>query len=58
MNKIVNKFLLVGDLFTPEFHLRQPGFTFSARAPFNKNHKRVKNSKKQAINYVKQIKIM
>ena len=49
MNKIVNKFLLVGDLFTPEFHLRQPGFTFSARAPFNKNHKRVKNSKKQAI---------
>ena len=26
MNKIVNKFLLVGDKFMPEMHLKQPGF--------------------------------
>ena len=30
MNKIVNKFLLAGDKFMPEMHLRQPGFTYSA----------------------------
>ena len=26
MNEIVNKFLLVGDRFMPEMHLKQPGF--------------------------------
>ena len=26
MNKIVNKFLLIGDKFMPEIHLKQPGF--------------------------------
>ena len=26
MNEIVIKFLLVGDKFTPEMHLGQPGF--------------------------------
>ena len=30
MNEIVNKFLLVGDKFMPELHLKQPGFTYSA----------------------------
>ena len=30
MNKTVNKFLLVGDKFMPEMHLRQPVFTYSA----------------------------
>ena len=30
MNKIVNKFLLVGNKFMPEMHLRQLGFTYSA----------------------------
>ena len=28
MNKIVNKFLLTGDKFMLELHLRQPGFTY------------------------------
>ena len=28
MNKIVNKFLLAGDKFKPEMHLKQPGFTY------------------------------
>ena len=30
MNEIVNKFLLVGDKFMPEMHLKQPVFTYSA----------------------------
>ena len=29
MNKIINKFLLTGDKFMPELHLKQPGFTYS-----------------------------
>ena len=37
MNEIVNKFLLVGDKFMPEMHLKQPGFTYSAYGPFTKN---------------------
>ena len=31
MNNIINKFLLVGDKFMPEMHLRQPQFVYSAR---------------------------
>ena len=37
MNKIVNKFLLVGDKFMPEMHLKQPGFTYSGCGPFTRN---------------------
>ena len=37
MNEIVNKFLLTGDKFMPEMHLKQPGFTYSACGPFIKN---------------------
>ena len=29
MNEIVKKFLLAGDKFVSEIHLRQPGFTYS-----------------------------
>ena len=36
MNEIVNKFLLAGDKFMPEMHLKQPSFTYSARGPFAK----------------------
>ena len=42
MNEIINKFLLVGDKFMPEMHLRQPGFTYSAFGPFTKNKERIK----------------
>ena len=42
MNKTVNKFLLVGDTFMPEMHLKQPGFTYSASGPFTKNKERIK----------------
>ena len=41
MNEIVNKFLLAGDKFMPEMHLKQLGFTYSACGPFNKNKERV-----------------
>ena len=40
MNEIVNKFLLAGDKFTPEMHLRQHGFTNSVCEPFSKNKDR------------------
>ena len=41
MNEIINKFLLVGDKFIPEMHLKQPGFAYSACGPFTKNKERV-----------------
>ena len=41
MNEIINKFLLVGDKFMPEMHLRQPGFTYSACGLFTKNKERI-----------------
>ena len=43
MNKIINKFLLAGDKFMPEMHLRQPGFTYSACGPFTRNKERIQN---------------
>ena len=39
-NEIVNRFLLAGDKFMPEMHLKQPGFTYSASGPLTKNKKR------------------
>ena len=47
MNEIVNKFLLAGDKFMPEMHLREPGFTYSVCGPFTKKKKEFKNLKKQ-----------
>ena len=41
MNEIVNNFLLVGDNFIPEMHLKQPGFTYSACGPFTENKGRI-----------------
>ena len=43
MNDIINKFLLAGDKFMPDMHLRQPGFAYSACGPFTKNNERIKN---------------
>ena len=37
MNERVNKFLLAGDKFMHEIHLRQPQFVYSACGPFTKN---------------------
>ena len=47
MNEIVNKFLLAGDKFMPEMHLRQPGFTYSACGPFTKNKERIQKFKER-----------
>ena len=41
MNVIVNRFLLAGDKFMPELHLKQPGFTYSACDPFTRNKERI-----------------
>ena len=41
MNGILNKFLLVGDKFMPEMHLKQPSFTYGACGPFTKNKERI-----------------
>ena len=42
MNNAINKFLLAGDKFISEMHLRQPGFTCSACSPFTKHKERIK----------------
>ena len=41
MNEIVNKFLLAGNKFMTEMHLKQPGFTNSACGPFTNNKERI-----------------
>ena len=41
MNEIINKFLIAGDKFMSEMHLRQPGFTYSACGPFTKTKERI-----------------
>ena len=41
MNEIVNKFLLAGDTFVLEMHLKQPGFTYGACGPFTKTKERI-----------------
>ena len=49
MNRIINKFLLTGEKFMPELHLKQPGFTYIACGPFTKIGKEFKNLEKQVI---------
>ena len=41
MNNLINKFLLAGDKFKPEIHLRQPQFTYSACGPFTRHEERI-----------------
>ena len=45
MNEIINQFLLTGDKFMPEIHLKQPEFTYSACGPFTKNKERIQKFK-------------
>ena len=45
MNEIVNKFLLAGDKFMTEMHLREPWFTYSACGPFTRNKERIQKFK-------------
>ena len=46
MNNIINKFLLAGDEFMPEMHLRQPQFVYSACGPFTRHKERIKELKR------------
>ena len=45
MNEILNKFLLAGNKFMPEMHLKQHGFIYSACGPFTKNKERIQKFK-------------
>ena len=46
MNNIINKFLLAGDKFMPEMHLRQPRFVCIACGPFTRHKERIKEFKR------------
>ena len=53
MNNVINKFLLLGDKFMPEIHLRQPQFTYSACGPFTKHEQRIQKFKETCdTNYI------
>ena len=41
MNEIIKTFLLAGDTFMTEMHLRQPGFTYHDFGLFTKNKERI-----------------
>ena len=45
MNNVINKFLLTGDKFMPEMHLRQPRFVYSPCGPFTRHKERIKEFK-------------
>ena len=47
MNNVINKFLLAGDKFMPEMHLRQPRFVYSACGPFTRHKERIKEFKRK-----------
>ena len=46
MNNVINKFLLAGDKFMPEMHLRQSRFVYSACGPFTRHKERIKEFKR------------
>ena len=48
MNNVINKFLLAGDKFMPEMHLRPPRFVYSACGPFTRHKERIKKFKQTA----------
>ena len=53
MNNVINKFLLAGDNFMLEMHLRQPQFTYSACGPFTKHKQRIQKFKETGdTNYI------
>ena len=51
MNNIINNFLLAGDKFMPEMHLRQPQFVYSACGPFTRHKERIKEFKQTRDTY-------
>ena len=49
MNEIVNQFLLAGDKFIPEMHLKQPGFILKNLLKTRKEFKNLKRKEIQDI---------
>ena len=45
MSNVINKFLLAGDKFMPEMHLKQSQFVYSACGPFTRHKERIKKFK-------------
>ena len=45
MNDVINKYLLAGDKFMPEMHLRQHQLIYSACGPFTRHKERIKKFK-------------
>ena len=57
-SNVINNFLLVGDKFMPEIHLRQPQFTYSACGPFTKHEQRIQKFKETGdTNYIYMIEL-
>ena len=53
MNKVVNKFLLAGDKFMPDMHLKQLGLTYCVSGPFTKNKERIQKFKETGdVSYI------
>ena len=50
LNETVNKFVLAGDTFMPEMHLKQPGLTYSACESFKKQKTNKQTKKKNKEN--------
>ena len=46
MNYVINKFLLAGDKFMSEMHLRQPRFVYIACGPFTRHKEKIKEFKR------------
>ena len=58
MNEIANKFLLAGDRYMPEMHLKQPGFTYRTCGPFPINNERIQKFKETGdtkCNYINEL---
>ena len=58
MNNVINKFLLAGDKFMPEMHLRQPRFVYSACGPFIRHKERIKDINKVIFIEMNSIKLV
>ena len=52
MNDIINKFLLAGDKFMPEMHLRQPQFVYGVYGPFTRHKERIKELNVQVMRVI------
>ena len=44
LNEIVDNFLLAGDKFMLEMHLKQPEFSYSVCGPFTKNKEKIQRN--------------